>query len=190
MFEFDDTHSDLDFDRALRICSARSRSAWRLSTEDTGLIVKKLNSLGRRASVRTISEILSCSKPTVMKFLKLGLVQRIRRRRGSSPGSAIVIDVNSVIWFVHLCRKSIKGPPMASHPFSRLRRRIQEIGPDGSYNMLPKTLSIARTAKFFRCSETTVLRMINDGYMRGYRRTRCRWEIRKSDIPYWWREKR
>lgn len=102
MFEFDDTIYDTDFDHAWRIRDARSLSAWRLSTEDTDLIVKKLNAIGLRASVRTISTILGCSKPTVMKFLRLGLVQRIRRRRGSRPRGAIVIDVSSVIWFVQL----------------------------------------------------------------------------------------
>jgi excisionase family DNA binding protein len=189
MFEFDDTTYDTDFDHAWRIRDARSRSAWQLSTEDTDLIVKKLNAIGHKASVRTISTILGCSKPTVMKFLRLGLVQRIRRRTGSRPRGAIVIDVSSVIWFVQLCRKSIRRPPRLSEPFSRLRRRIQEIGPDGSYEMLPRTLSIARTAKFLRCSESTVLRLIEDHSI-GHRRTRCRWEIRKSDIPYWCREKR
>lgn len=190
MFEFDDTISHEDFDIAWKIKTSGSRLAWRLRRGDTDLIVKKLSSIAPAASVRTIAGILACSKPTVMKFIELGLVQRLRRRRRGSSRRPVAINVWSVISFVRLCGKHITEPPMSLHAFSRLRRRIGEIGPNGSFDMLPRTLTVSQTAKFIRCSKTSVLRLIKEGYIDGHRRTPCRWEIRKSDIPYWCREKK
>jgi hypothetical protein len=179
-----------DFKTGLRIANARSRLAWKLSWRDPKPVLARLDALGHAARVRSIGAALGWSKPTVMKFVRLGLLKRKRRPRGSVGQRAIEIEVRSARWLVELCVRTLRNyPPLNGRENSRLRARLGALGPNGTYVALPPQLTVGELARFLRCAPITVLRMVEDGTLRARRRTPRRWEFLKKQLPWWCREK-
>jgi hypothetical protein len=173
--------------RAKLLTNMRSVSAWRLRNKNAKDVVQRLRDLGSKASVRDVARELGWSKPTVMKFLSLGLIDRCRRRRRASAGRRLELDVNSVIWLVNACQRGRIPRPTEIRPFNRIRTRIERIGTDGSFSELPTRPSVAEVAKFLGCGETTVLRMLRNQVIRARRKPVCRWDIWKKSLPVWCR---
>jgi hypothetical protein len=172
--------------RANLLRNVRSVSAWRLRNKNAKEVVQRLAELGPKASVREVARALGWSKPTVMKFINLGLVDRCRRRNALA-GRPLELDVNSVIWLVKACQRGPIQRPAGIRPFNRIRTKIEKRGTDGSFRELPTRPSVAEVAKFLDCGETTVLRMLGAQVIRAHRKNFCRWDIWKNNLPKWCR---
>lgn len=192
VFDINDPfYEERDFETVLRINRAHSRAAWRLSLRNPEPILARLDALGHSARVRAIAAVFGWSKPTVMKFVHLGLLQRKRRPRGSPPGRPIEIEIWTARWLVGLCRRVLQDhPPLNRREHSRVRARLEAEGTNGTYHSLPPRLSVCELARFLRCAPITVRRMIDSGVVHAKRRTPCRWEFQKKRLPWWCREKK
>lgn len=180
----------MDFRIALRISSAKSRVAWKLCVGDSQIVLKRLEALGPTARVREVATAFGWSKPTIMKFVRLGLLRRKRRSRRNSLRCAFEIEVESARRLVGLCVRTLhRGPPLNPRENSRIRARFEALGPNGDFHALPPQLSVAELARFLRCAPITVRRMVENGNLYGRRRTRHRWEFPKRHLPWWCREK-
>lgn len=190
MFDLNDPFfKERPLDLAFRITRARSRCAVQLCFRNPRAVLERLDNLGHTARVRAIGAVFGWSKPTVMKFVRLGLLLRKRRPRGSPSYRPIEIEVWTARWLVGLCERVFRDPPEHRHEHSRVRRRLAAEGTDGNFNALGPRLSVTEMARFLRCNPITVLRMVESGALPARRRTRCRWEFRKKDLPWWCREK-
>jgi hypothetical protein len=176
-------------DRAMRITHAPSRSAWRLAQCDHEYLERRLRQLGPWARVSDLARAVGWSKPTVMKFVRIGLLQRRHKQRGQRVKVPIQVSTQSVIALAAACQVMLEDPPCSSRDYHRVRARFEVLGPNGDYDTLPPFLTVGDTARYLRCTHTTVLRMIRSGEISANHRTPCRWEIRKKDLPWWSRGK-
>lgn len=171
-----------------RLWASKSMAAWQIAQRDTAEMRGQLLSFGRAASVRSVAAVFRCSKPTVRTFIRLGLLQTWRKRRGTPRHTAQLVDVVSAIEFVALSHRVLDRSPREADPFSRVRARVQREGTVGLFSALPTKPSFEDVARFLRCSKSTVLRMIRTRYFRARRRSLHRWDIGKRDLPAWCRE--
>lgn len=170
-----------------RVRDANSRVAWWIS-RNTDALLAELSNLGAQASVRAVADVLRCSKPTVRKFLRMGLLRRSNRRRGPLLRGTVLLDLASVAYLVRLCHDAVDGPPIAEHAFARIRAKVLHNGPNGSFRSLPRFLTVPRAASFLRCSQTTLLRMLQECGIPPKHAPRRRWKIPKDWLPWWSRQ--
>jgi hypothetical protein len=181
---------DWDDARKYRLASIRSLSAWRLRHKNASQLVEKLQAMGPVASVKSVADILGWSKPTVRRFVRAHLIEAQRRRRASARAS-LILRTPSVIWLVNTCiRGSILPEPESDRPFDRIRRKIEREGTNGTYSQLPARPSVEELAIFFRCGETSILRMLKERAIRSKHKFLKRWDIWKRDLPFWGREEK
>lgn len=167
------------FGLALKMAHANSRIVFRIRWRDD--LLEQIAAGPAWLTVGRLARWFGCSKPTVRNYLRQGLLRARRRTRATERE---LIARESAHLLVQLCRKlDSDWWPQGLWAFSRIDKRLHQEGTGVEFARLGSVLTLQETAVLFRCSRSSVRRMIELGRLEAFRPTPGRWAVRKQDLP-------
>ena len=162
--------------------STEHRFLARVRRDGTYAARRKLAEAPEWLSIRQVAAVLGCSKSTVRKQIKLGLLKVPQSRKGQRSGRAR-IPWDSVRTFLYFCdrmRDLLRYSPRSGT--RNVLNRIRKHGLSVPYRSIPKVMTISDAALVLGCSPASILRLIRSGELKAIRISPCRWRVLKESF--------
>lgn len=176
LVEFVPTH------KAEAFWSTEHRFLARVRRDGTYSARRKLAGAPEWLSIRQVAAILGCSKSTVRKQIRLGLLKapQGRKRRRSQRARIPWDSVRAFLYFCDRMRDFLRYSPWSGT--RNVLNRVRRHGLSVPYRSIPKVMTVSDAAIVLECSPASILRLIRSGQLKAIRISPCRWRVLKESF--------